>query len=77
MNVVKFKKKRQQNWFSKLATETYYELKRQQELRLDEWANGYGTETDYFYENLEKKVLFKDVLIMMRGMSRSDLANAA
>ncbi|ASZ75056.1 hypothetical protein FDI69_gp129 [Rhodococcus phage Trina] len=67
MNVVKFKKKRQQTAWSKYCTEVYYSMRDAQLKRVEEWAIGYETEERFYYENIEPRITFKDVLISLKG----------
>lgn len=58
---------RRQNWWSQYCTETYWAMRGQQDARLEDWAIGYETETSMFYADIEPKILFKDVLVLLRG----------
>lgn len=77
MKVATIKKKRAQNWFSRYATEMYYSLKAEQQARCEAYSYGYATEEKEFYTEIEKRITFKDVLIMLRGTSRYALDTAA
>lgn len=65
------RRKRQQNAWSKLTTEIYYSLRDAQLERMEAYAIGYPSMEKTFFAEIEKRVTFKDVLIMMKGSTRA------
>lgn len=77
MKVSQLKKKRKQNAWSKYCTDMYYALRAEQEARCEAYSNGYATEEAEFYREVEDKITFKSVLIMLRGTATHNAAAAA
>lgn len=45
----------------------YYAIREAQEQRAEQYSAGYKTELKDFYENVEKRFVFKDYLIYSKG----------
>ncbi len=57
------KPKRALNRFVQFCVDTYYALRDVQRARMESWCIGYDTEESIYFDKIERKVLYKDIII--------------